>query len=69
MLLVGRTVVLFSGAGKTCLMGNWSLQHQEKFPSDAVVCHFAGCTSASTGKYLIITGYNIFVLMFKSSSV
>lgn len=43
-----------AGAGKTCLLGNWSLQHQEKFPRDAVVCHFAGCTSASTvpGKIL-----------------
>ena len=50
LFLVGRTAVLFSGAGKTCLLGNWSLQHQEKFPRDAVVCHFAGCTSASTGK-------------------
>ncbi|KAM7438388.1 hypothetical protein ABFA07_012101 [Porites harrisoni] len=37
-----------AGSGKSCLLGNWSLHHQEKFPKDAVVYHFAGCTSGST---------------------
>jgi len=37
-----------AGSGKSCLLGNWSLHRQEKFPSDAVVHHFAGCTSGST---------------------
>ncbi|XP_068711774.1 TPR repeat-containing protein DDB_G0287407-like isoform X2 [Montipora foliosa] len=43
-----------AGAGKTCLLGNWSLHHKEKFPSDAVVCHFAGCTSGSTAPKKIL---------------
>ena len=41
--------IIFTGSGKSCLLGNWSLHHQEKFPKDAVVYHFAGCTSGSTG--------------------
>ena len=42
-------ITTFTGSGKSCLLGNWSLHHKEKFPKDAVVDHFAGCTSGSTG--------------------
>ncbi|KAJ7337905.1 hypothetical protein OS493_008064 [Desmophyllum pertusum] len=37
-----------AGCGKSCLLGSWSLHHQEKFPNDAVVYHFAGSSSDST---------------------
>ncbi|KAL9984671.1 hypothetical protein ACROYT_G006994 [Oculina patagonica] len=37
-----------AGSGKSCLLGSWSLHHQEKFPNDAVVYHFAGSSSSST---------------------
>lgn len=36
------------GSGKSCLLGSWSLHHQEKFPNDAVVYHFVGSSSDST---------------------
>lgn len=36
------------GSGKSCLLGSWSLHHQEKFPNDAVVYHFVGSSSGST---------------------
>lgn len=38
------------GSGKSCLLGSWSLHHQEEFPNDAVVYHFVGSSSDSTGK-------------------
>lgn len=43
-----------SGSGKSCLLGSWSLHHQEKFPNDAVVYHFVGSSSDSTGKQFSI---------------
>ena len=51
--------ITFSGSGKSCLLGSWSLHHQEKFPNDAVVYHFVGSSSDSTGKqYSILVAIN-----------
>ncbi|XP_022080211.1 TPR repeat-containing protein DDB_G0287407-like [Acanthaster planci] len=36
------------GSGKTCLLGNWLIRHQERFPEDVVAYHVVGCSSSST---------------------
>ncbi|XP_033631200.1 TPR repeat-containing protein DDB_G0287407-like [Asterias rubens] len=36
------------GSGKTCLLGNWILKHQEQYPDDVIAYHIVGCSSSST---------------------
>ncbi|XP_038069674.1 TPR repeat-containing protein DDB_G0287407-like [Patiria miniata] len=43
LLIVGEP-----GSGKTCLLGNWIIKHQERFPDDIVAYHMVGCSSSST---------------------
>lgn len=51
---VELVIYYLPGSGKSCLLGSWSLHHQEKFPNDAVVYHFVGSSSDSTGKQFSI---------------
>ena len=49
-----EVIYCLSGSGKSCLLGSWSLHHQDKFPNDAVVYHFVGSSGDSTGKQFSI---------------
>ena len=41
--------ITLTGIGRSALLANWAEQHRLDHPEHAIVTHFVGCTSASTG--------------------